>query len=236
VKNVWAVSQRELRSYFLSPLAYVVIALFLALSGYLFALILANGRQASLQGLVQNVSVLYLFIVPAISMRLLAEEQRSGTIELLLTNPVQEWEIVTGKFLASVLLVVVMLALTLLYPLFLYIFGSPDTGPIITGYLGILLQAAAFLSVGLWASSLTSNQVVAAIIAFALLLILWLSDNLGQFLGGTVGAIVSYTSVINHFQSFPQGVIQSNDVIYYVTLILAGIVLSTLSLQSRRYR
>ncbi len=236
MKNVWAVSQRELRSYFLSPLAYVVIALFLALSGYLFALILANGRQASLQGLVQNVSVLYLFIVPAISMRLLAEEQRSGTIELLLTNPVQEWEIVTGKFLASVLLVVVMLALTLLYPLFLYIFGSPDTGPIITGYLGILLQAAAFLSVGLWASSLTSNQVVAAIIAFALLLILWLSDNLGQFLGGTVGAIVSYTSVINHFQSFPQGVIQSNDVIYYVTLILAGIVLSTLSLQSRRYR
>ena len=107
----------------------MVIALFLALSGYLFALILANGRQASLQGLVQNVSVLYLFIVPAISMRLLAEEQRSGTIELLLTNPVQEWEIVTGKFLASVLLVVVMLALTLLYPLFLYIFGSPDTGP-----------------------------------------------------------------------------------------------------------
>jgi ABC-2 type transport system permease protein len=236
MKNVWAVAQRELRSYFLSPLAYVVIALFLALSGYLFALILANGRQASLQGLVQNVSVLYLFIVPAISMRLLAEEQRSGTIELLLTNPVQEWEIVTGKFLASVLLVVVMLVLTLLYPLFLYIFGSPDTGPIITGYLGILLQAAAFLSVGLWASSLTSNQIVAAIIAFALLLVLWLSDNLGQFLGGTVGSIVSYTSVINHFQSFPQGVIQSNDVIYYVTLILGGIVLSTLSLQSRRYR
>jgi ABC-2 type transport system permease protein len=236
MKNVWAVATRELRSYFLSPLAYVVIALFLALSGYLFALILANGRQASLQGLVQNVSVLYLFIVPAISMRLLAEEQRSGTIELLLTNPVQEWEIVTGKFLASVLLVVVMLALTLLYPLFLYAFGSPDTGPIITGYVGILLQAAAFLSVGLWASSLTSNQIVAAIIAFALLLILWLSDNLGQFLGGTVGSIVSYTSVINHFQSFPQGVIQSNDVIYYVTLILAGIVLSTLSLQSRRYR
>src|SRR5262249_13540716 len=236
MSNLWAVAQRELRSYFLSPLAYVVIALFLALAGYLFALILANGRQASIQGLVQNVSVLYLFIVPAISMRLLAEEQRTGTIELLLTNPVQEWEIVTGKFLASVLLVVVMLALTLLYPLFLFVFGSPDSGPMITGYLGILLQAAAFLSVGLWASSLTSNQIVAALIAFALLLILWLSDNLGQFLGGTVGSIVSYTSVINHFQSFPQGVIQTTDVIYYVTLIVAGIVLSTLSLQSRRLR
>ncbi|MCA1648066.1 MAG: ABC transporter permease [Chloroflexi bacterium] len=236
MKNVWAVATRELRSYFLSPLAYVIIALFLALSGYLFALILNSGHQASLSGLVQNVSVLYLFIVPAISMRLLAEEQRTGTVELLLTNPVQEWEIVTGKFLAAILLVLVMLGLTLLFPLFLFIFGNPDKGPIISGYVGIFLQAAAFLSVGLWASSLTQNQIVAAIVSFAALLILWLSDNLGQFLGGTIGSIVSYTSVINHFQSFPQGVIQSNDVIYYLTLVLGGIVLSTLSLQSRRYR
>jgi ABC-2 type transport system permease protein len=236
VRNVWAVAQREMRSYFLSPLAYVVIALFLALAGYLFALILANGREASLRGLVQNVSVLYLFIVPAISMRLLAEEQRTGTVELLLTNPVQEWEIVTGKFLASILLVLVMLGLTLLFPLFLYMFGNPDTGPILTGYLGVFLQAAAFLAVGLWASSLTQNQIVAAIVSFALLLILWLSDNLGQFLGGTIGQIVSYTSVINHFQSFPQGVIESKDVIYYLTLVIAGVVLSTLSLQSRRVR
>ena len=236
MRNVWAVATRELRGYFLSPLAYVVIALFLALSGYLFALILANGREASLRGLIQNVSVLYLFIVPAISMRLLAEEQRTGTVELLLTNPVQEWEIVTGKFLASIMLVLVMLALTLVFPLFLFIFGNPDRGPMITGYVGIFLQAAAFLSIGLWASSLTQNQIVAAIVAFALLLVLWLSDNLGQFLGGTIGSIVSYTSVINRFQSFPQGVIQSNDVVYYLTLIVAGIVLSTLSLQSRRYR
>jgi ABC-2 type transport system permease protein len=236
MRNVWAISTRELRSYFLSPLAYVVIALFLALAGYLFALILANGREASLRGLVQNVSVLYLFIVPAISMRLLAEEQRTGTVELLLTNPVQEWEIVTGKFLASIMLLLVMLGLTLLFPLFLYIWGNPDTGPIVTGYLGVFLQAAAFLSVGLWASSLTQNQIVAAIVSFALLLVLWLSDNLGQFLGGTIGQIVSYTSVINHFQSFPQGVIESKDVIYYLTLVIAGVVLSTLSLQSRRVR
>jgi ABC-2 type transport system permease protein len=226
-----------LRSYFLSPLAYVVIALFLALSGYLFALILANGQhEASLRGLVQNVSVLYLFIVPAISMRLLAEEQRTGTVELLLTNPIQEWEIVTGKFLASILLVLVMLGLTLLFPLFLFIFGNPDKGPIITGYLGIFFQAAAFLSVGLFASSVTQNQIVAAILAFAMLLILWLSDNLGQFLGGPIGSIVSYASVINHFQSFPQGVIQSNDVIYYLTLVVAGVAFSTLALQSRRIR
>src|SRR5205085_7645490 len=135
-----------------------------------------------------------------------------------------------------VMLILVMLGLTLLFPAFLFMFGSPDKGPIITGYIGIFLQAAAFLSVGLWASSLTQNQIVAAIISFAALLILWLSDNLGQFLGGTVGQIVSYTSVINHFQEFPHGVIETKDVIYYLTLVVAGIVLSTLALQSRRYR
>lgn len=236
MRNVWAVATRELRSYFLSPLAYVVIALFLALSGYLFALILANGREASLRGLIQNVSVLYLFIVPVITMRLLAEEQGSGTVELLLTNPVQEWEIVTGKFLGSIMLLLVMLGLTLLFPAFLFVFGNPDKGPIVTGYLGVFVQAAAFLSVGLFASSLTKNQIVAAMIAFAMLLILWLSDNLGQFLGGTVGSIISYASVITHFQSFPQGVIQSNDVLYYITLVFAGVAFSTLVLQSRRYR
>lgn len=236
MKNVWAVAVREMRSYFLSPLAYVVIALFLALSGYLFALILANGKEASLRGLIQNVSVLFLFIVPAITMRLLAEEQSTGTVELLLTNPVQEWEIVTGKFVASMLLLLTILVLTLLFPVFLYIFGSPDTGPIITGYVGVILQAGAFMAVGLFASSLTKNQIIAAILAFAFLLILWLSDNLGQFVGGGLGTIISYLSVITHFQSFPTGVIQTNDVIYYLTLVLAGIVLSTLALQSRRYR
>ncbi|HYY89690.1 MAG TPA: ABC transporter permease [Chloroflexota bacterium] len=236
MRNLWAVATRELRSYFLSPLAYVVIALFLLLSGYLFALILNSSREATLRPLISNVSVLFLFIIPAISMRLLAEEQRTGTVELLLTNPVQEWEIVVGKFVAAIMLLLVMLALTLLYPIFLFVFGNPDRGPILTGYLGVFLQAAAFMAVGLWASSLTQNQIVAAIVAFGALLLLWLSDNLGQFLGGTIGSIVSYASVINHFQQFPQGVINSQDVIYYVTLVAAGLVLSTLSLQARRFR
>jgi ABC-2 type transport system permease protein len=233
---VWAVATRELRGYFLSPLAYLVIAFFLFGAGLLFGLIIESSREASLRGLISNVSVLFLFVVPMISMRLLAEEQRTGTIELLLTNPVQEWQIVVGKFAASILLVAVMVGLTLLYPLFLFIFGNPDRGPIVAGYLGVLLQAGAFLAVGLWASSLTENQIVAAVLAFIFLLVLWLSDNLGQSLGGTLGTIVSYTSVINHFQDFPQGVINTKDVIYYLTMIVAGLVLSTLSLQARRYR
>jgi ABC-2 type transport system permease protein len=236
MRNVWAVATRELRGYFLSPLAYLVIAFFLFGAGLLFGLIIESSREASLRGLISNVSVLFLFVVPMISMRLLAEEQRTGTIELLLTNPVQEWQIVVGKFAASILLVAVMVGLTLLYPLFLFIFGNPDRGPIVAGYLGVLLQAGAFLAVGLWASSLTENQIVAAVLAFIFLLVLWLSDNLGQSLGGTLGTIVSYTSVINHFQDFPQGVINTKDVIYYLTMIVAGLVLSTLSLQARRYR
>ncbi len=236
MRNVWAVATRELRAYFLSPMAYLVIAFFLFGAGLLFGLIVEQSREASLRGLISNVSVLFLFVVPMISMRLLAEEQRTGTIELLLTNPVQEWQIVTGKFLASVLLLLVMLGLTLLYPLFLFLFGNPDRGPIAAGYLGVILQAAAFLAVGLWASSLTENQIVAAVLAFIFLLVLWLSDSLGQSLGGALGGIVSYASVASHFNDFPTGVINTKDVLYYVTLIVAGLVLSTLSLQARRYR
>ncbi len=236
MRNVVAVAQRELRSYFLSPVAYVVMALFLLLAGYLFFGGVDQSRQASLTGLTQNVSVLFLFIVPAISMRLLSEELRTGTIEVLMTNPVEEWQVVTGKYLASVGLVFLMLLLTVIYAAFLFAWGTPDRGPILTGYLGVLLQGAAFLAVGLWASSMTQNQIVAALLTFALLLVFWLSEILGQFLGGTAGSIVSYLSIVNHFNGFVQGVVNTKDVVYYVTLVAGGLVLSTLSLQSRRYR
>jgi ABC-2 type transport system permease protein len=234
--NVWAVTTRELRSYFLSPLAYLVGAFFVFGSGLLFWLILQSNHEASVRGLISNVHVLFLFVIPMISMRLLAEEQRTGTMELLMTNPVQEWEIVTGKFLGSAFFVLCMLLATLLFPLFLFIFGSPDRGPILTGYLGALLQGSAFLAIGLWASSLTENQIVAAVVSFILLLALWLSDNIGQASGGTFGQIVGYTSLINHIQGFAQGVVDSKDVIFYLTVIGGGLVLSTLSLQSKRYR
>jgi ABC-2 type transport system permease protein len=236
MRNVLAVAERELRSYFISPVAYVVMALFLLMAGYLFALGLNVTREASLRGLVQNLGVLFLFITPALSMRLLAEEQRTGTVELLLTNPVQEWQVVLGKFLGSLALVLVMLFLTLLYPVFLFAFGNPELGPILSGYVGVVLEGAAFLAVGLWASSLTQNQIIAAIVAFGALLVLWLSDSLGQFLGGTIGSIVSYTSLINHFSDFPRGVINSKDVVYYLTVVGAGLALSTVSLQARRVR
>jgi gliding motility-associated transport system permease protein len=236
VKNIWAVATRELRSYFLSPVAYLVAAFFVFGSGLLFWLILQSNREASLRGLIQNVHVLFLFVVPMISMRLLAEEQRLGTMELLMTNPIQEWEIVIGKFVGSALLIISMLVATLVFPFFLFIFGQPDVGPILTGYLGAVLQGSAFLAVGLLASSLTESQIVSAVVSFVVLLALWLSDNIGQAAGGLFGQIVGYTSLINHIQGFSQGVIDSKDVVFYLTVIGAGLVLSTLSLQSKRYR
>jgi ABC-2 type transport system permease protein len=236
MKNVWAIATRELGSYFLSPIGYLVAAVFVFGSGLLFWLILQSSHEASLRQLIQNVHVIFLFVIPIISMRLLAEEQRTGTMELLMTNPVQEWEIVVGKFLGSGLFVLCMLAATLLFPLFLFVFGSPDAGPILTGYLGALLQGSAFLAIGLWVSSLTDSQVVAAIVTFILLLALWLSDSIGTASGGTFGQLVSYVSLITRIQGFSQGVVDSKDLIFYLTVIAGGIVLSTLSVQSRRYR
>jgi ABC-2 type transport system permease protein len=236
MRNIWAISTRELRSYFLSPLAYLLAAFFVFGSGLLFWLILQSSREASLSGLIQNVHVLFLFVIPMISMRLLAEEQRTGTMELLMTNPVQEWQIVLGKFIGSALFVGFMLLLTLLFPLFLFVFGSPDAGPMLTGYIGVVLQGSAFLAVGLFVSSLTDNPVVAAVVTFIVLLALWLSDNIGTAVGGVFGQIIGYLSLINHVQGFSQGVIDSKDLVFYLTVIAGGLVLSTLSVQSRRYR
>jgi ABC-2 type transport system permease protein len=236
MKNVWAIATRELGSYFLSPVGYLVAAVFVFGSGLLFFLILQSSHEASLRQLIQNVHVIFLFVIPIISMRLLAEEQRTGTMELLMTNPVQEWEIVVGKFVGSALFVLCMLAATLLFPVFLFVFGSPDVGPILTGYLGALLQGSAFLAIGLWVSSITDSQVVAAIVTFILLLALWLADSIGTAAGGVFGQVASYTSLINRIQGFSQGVVDSKDLTFYLTVIAAGIILSALSVQSRRYR
>lgn len=159
-----------------------------------------------------------------------------GTAELLLTNPVEEWQVVTGKFLGAVTLLLVMLLLTLVFPVFLFVFGNPDLGPILSGYLGVLLQGAAFLALGLFASSLTQNQIVAAVVGFAILLFMWLSENIGPRLGRPIGDIVSYVSVFAHNADFARGVINTKDVVFYLSVVAAGLVLSTLFLQARRLR
>lgn len=236
MRNTIAIAEKELKAYFASPIAYVVTAAFLAVMGYLFAVILGFGRQASLRFVFQNMSIILLLIAPALTMRLLAEEQRTGTIELLLTAPLRDVEVVLGKFLASLALLGVMLGLTLYYPLLLGLYGKPDWGPIATGYLGVLLLGAGCLAVGLFTSTLTQNQIIAAVLGMGLLLLLWVIGGAGQLVGGPVGDILRYLDIPNHFNDFTRGIVDSRDVIYYLSLSVSGLFLAVVSLQSRRWR
>ena len=234
--NTLAIAERELKSFFVSTVAWVIAAAFMAITGLLFAVILLNSNDASLRFLFSNLSVIFLFVAPFRTMRLLAEEIRLGTVELLLTNPVRDVEVVLGKFLGVFGFVLVMLAMTLYYPALLYIFGAPDPGPMATGYLGVVLQAAAFLAIGLATSSTTENQIVAAFLAFAINLVLWLSESVSQFVGPPLGAALKFLSITSHFQDFSRGVIDTSHLIFFISVIAAALFLTYLSLQTRRWR
>jgi ABC-2 type transport system permease protein len=236
VINTLAIAERELKSFFVSTVAWVIAAAFMAITGLLFAVILLNSNDASLRFLFSNLSVIFLFVAPFLTMRLLAEEIRLGTVELLLTNPVRDVEVVLGKFLGVFGFVLVMLAMTLYYPALLYIFGAPDPGPMATGYLGVVLQAAAFLAIGLATSSTTENQIVAAFLAFAINLVLWLSESVSQFVGPPLGAALKFLSITSHFQDFSRGVIDTSHLIFFISVIAAALFLTYLSLQTRRWR
>jgi ABC-2 type transport system permease protein len=234
--NTLAIAERELKSFFVSSIAWIIAAAFMAMSGFLFSVILLNSNEASLRFLISNLSVILLFVAPFLTMRLLSEEIRLGTVELLLTNPVRDLEVVLGKFLGAMGFVLVMLVQTLYFPALLFIFGSPDPGPILTGYLGVLLQAAAFVAIGLAISSTTENQIVAAFLTFALNLILWLSESISQFVGKPLDAVMKYLSITSHFQDFSRGVIDTSHVIFFLSVVAAALFLTYLSLQSRRWR
>jgi len=236
MRNALTIARRELLAYFTSPIAYVVTAAFLAISGYLFAAILNITREATLRYLFGNLMVILLFVGPLLTMRLLAEEQRSGTIELLLTAPVRDWEVVLGKFLASLSLFLLILALTLYYPFILARFGEPDLQATAAGYLGLLLFGSSILSIGLFTSALTRNQIVAAILGVGLGLILWLVDAVGNFFGPPIAGVLDYLSLNQHFNDFTRGVVDSRDVIYYLSVVIAGIFLATRVLETRRWR
>ncbi len=236
LRNMGAICGKELRSYFTSPIAYVVMALFLLVNGYLYDFSLFTSRQATMDIAFQDMAIIFLFITPALTMRLLADEQRSGTIELLLTAPVRDTEVVVGKFLASVVLLIVTLALTTPYAYFLFKYGNPDRGPILTGYLGILLLGCAFLAVGLFASSLTQNQIIAFMVGFAILLIFWLTDLASSSMGAQGAQLLNYLAMRPHFDTFTRGVIEAKDVVYYVSFTLAALFLTTQSLETRRWR
>ena len=253
--KVWPIWKKEMRLYFTSPVAYVIIGIFLLLAGYFFYSIFAFFTMASMQAamnpqfarelnvtdtvmrpLFSNVSVILLLLMPLVTMRLFAEERRSGTLELLLTYPVRDGAVLVGKYLAALSVYAIMLAFTLAYPLMLFYFARVEWGAIMTGYLGLLLMGAAFIAVGVFASSITENQIVAAMVSFAVLLLFWVVGWSADFVGGTWGRVLSHLSLIEHFDSFGKGVLDTKDIIYYVNFVIVALFLTLRSLEARRWK
>ena len=254
--NILAIAHKEIRSYFASPIAYVVIGLFALLFGYFYVTILSWFLQESMRSamgmggapgglsvnqqfvrpLLMNATVVLLFVLPMITMRTYAEEKRTGTMELLLTSPLTDLQIIVGKFLGALTLYASMLAVTLLYMAALFIYGNPEWKPIATAYLGLLLFGGCFISVGMLISSFTRNQIVAGMLTFGVFLLLWVIDWIGSFAGPTGEAIVSYLSITQHFDDFAKGVIDTKHIVYYLSVITFGLFLTAKSVDSERWR
>ncbi len=234
--KIWAIAQRELKAYFVSPVAYVVAALFMLVSGYLFSLILYHTREASLRGLFANLNVVFLIVAPALTMRLLAEERQRGTIEMLMTSPVSDRDIVLGKYLSCLMYLAFLMLLTAIYPITLAWLGKPDWMTILTGYLGIYLLGASFMAVGLLTSSWTNNQVIAAVATFAISLLIWLLPSAGAIVGQPLGQVFEYLSLLQHQENLLRGVIDSSDVIYYLSFIVGSLFLTIRSVEVYRWR
>ena len=238
MKNIYAIFKKEFRCYFNSPIAYIFITAFLVFSGWLFFRGFFLIGQATMRPFFSILPWEFLFFVPAVTMRLWAEEKKMGTMELLMTLPLNDSEIVIGKFLASFLFLTITVLLTFTFPLTLYYLGQPDLGPILGGYIGALLMGAAYLSIGLFISSLTENQIVAFILSvftcFALFIIgePIVLTALPSWLAG----IFSFLGLGAHFQSIGRGVIDSRDIIYYLSVITFFLFLNTRFVESRKWR
>ncbi len=228
-----ALLKKEEMALFTSPIAYVVMAAFLIVMGYTFTLSLFLGHVSDLVHIFFQIYVLFLLIVPIITMRLLAEERRLRTMEMLLTSPVTEVSIVLAKFVASMSLLLVMLGLSLAYALTLSVFGSPDWGPIYSGYIGLALLGAALVSFGLLTSALVSNQIIAALLSLSLFLLLWIIDSFGWVLPDPFNALMVNLSLLVHFKPFATGSVFLSDAGYYVTAALLGLLLSVRALARR---
>ncbi len=254
MRNIWTICRRELYAYFVSPIAWVLLTIFAFLSGVFTYIISASFVRFSLEGqmsgqsmpmnvneqviapLFSNIAVVGLFLIPLISMRLFAEEKRQGTIELLITSPVRDLQIILGKWLASVIMYCALLAVLAADYSFLFMYGNPDWKPVATGFLGIVLQGACLLAFGAFISTLTRNQIVAGAVGFALALVLWILNWTTSF-GNSVGVqVLNYLSIVSHMDSFSKGVIDTKDIIYYLSMIFLGLFLTARSLESLRWR
>jgi ABC-2 type transport system permease protein len=254
MNNVIAIARKEMRSYFASPIAYIVVGLFALVFGY-FYIVMVNffvmqSMQSAMGGgggvmnvnrdliryALQNVAVVLLFLTPLITMRTYSEEKRTGTIELLLTSPVSDFQIMAGKFLGALALYGLMLAVTLIHIGLLFAYGNPEWKPIVSVYLGLLLMGGCFVSVGLFFSSLTKNQIIAAVLTFVTLLLLWVMDWMTNFASGGVASFLNYLSLTSHLDDFMKGIIDTKHVVYYLSFIAFGLFLTLRAVDSERWR
>ncbi len=259
MRNVFSIVERELRAYFASPIAYAVLTIFVFLSGLFFQIILTQIVQEvqlrDMQGqrfgtgpqpvdmpgfisqrFLGSLSVILLFMLPMITMALFSEEKRRGTIELLLTAPLTDLQVVMGKYLAAVSFYGIMLATTFVPISILFIYSEPAAGPILTGYLGLFLYGVSLLAVGLFISTLTENQIIAGAVSFAVAMMLWLVDALAANATSTTRAILTHLSLLGHLDDFIKGVLSTPHVIFYLSLTTLGLFLTYRSIESMRWR
>ena len=257
MRNVLTIIGKELRSYFVSPIAYVVLTGFLLLGGWFFFNLLSRfnllltlytqfqGGEAAnrmnlndyvIAPLMHNLSIVLVILIPMITMRAYAEEKKSGTYELLLTSPVRTGELVLGKFLASFLFICIMIGLTGIYPVILLVFGNPEIGVMAAGYLGLLLVATAFVAVGLLTSSFTENQIIAAVSGLVATLLLYIIGWPAETAGNILGPLLRYLSITEHFADMVKGLIDTRGLVYFASLITLALFLTQRSVESLRWR
>ena len=250
MRSVWLVARREFAAYWTTPVAYVVVAMYLFVSGLFFFgelsgfvdLVQRSGPQAVdvnqqlVRPYLYSVSVMVLFLVPLVTMRLLAEERRQGTLEILLTTPAPEVSLVLGKYLAATGLYLVMIAGSVAHVALLFLFGAPDVGPVVTGFVGLLLCGMVYLAVGLFLSALTQNQVVAAALSFTFFLLLWLAAWASGMVDGALAEVLRYVSLAGHFENFGRGVVDTSDLVFYGSWIAAGLFAATQAVEATRWK
>ena len=236
MNKIAVIAIKEFKSYQTSPMAYVVTAIFLLLTGFFFSSSPATYMETSIKGFLGAGGILLLLLASVLTMRLLAEERKLGTLELLMTAPVRDSEVILGKFLGSLGILAVMLALTLYYPILLIAFGDPDLGPIGTGYLGLFLLGSTALAIGLFASSLTSNQIVAAVVAGGILFALWSMGAAAAFLPEALREIINHLSLSFYFPDFIRGIIDTRGVVYYLSITALFLFLAVRSVENAKWR
>jgi ABC-2 type transport system permease protein len=255
MKDVWTITKKELKSFLYSPIAYTLTAFFLLISGFFFYNILAwandqtmrvmqsgygmnqiNINKMLFQPFFNNITIILMFLLPLLTMRLFADEKKMRTEELLLTSPVKLSAIIIGKYLAALIIYTLILLLTATYAIFIFIYGNPELAPLLTAYLGLFLLGAVFIAIGIFTSALSENQVVAAVISFSAIILIWVISWVGESSPGAWKGILTYLSFFSHFQNMVGGVIDTQDIIYYLTFVFLGLYLCRALFEFRKWR